>query len=155
MPPSRTGGSSQRSDPGHPHPGHRGRQTRRTGIPSGILVTEDHTQHTAAEERTRKLLADPSVPAIFEAAFTHDNIRVRADILHRISGKKWRLPEVKSTTEVKDYHLPDVAVQKYVIESCGCPLADVCLMHLNRQYVFDGKEYDPSSLFTIESLAKQ
>jgi hypothetical protein len=80
-------------------------------IPGGILVEEGPDRHAEAVERTRQLMADPSVPAIFEAAFAFDRVLIRADILERLASGGWRLAEVKSTTRVKPEHLDDLAIQ--------------------------------------------
>jgi hypothetical protein len=121
-------------------------------FPSGVLISEDHMHHKEAVARTRELMADKSVSAIFEAAFNFDNILIRVDILERLPRNRWRMIEVKSSTGVKDYHLPDVAIQKYVLEQCDIKVSEACLMHLNRDYVYDGKEYQFGELFTICDL---
>ncbi len=119
---------------------------------SGTLISEDHLHHKEAVTRTKELIADKSVPAIFEAAFNFDDILIRVDILERLPRNKWRLIEVKSSTKTKEYHLPDVAIQKYVLEQCGFKVSKACLMHLNRGYVYDGKKYQLSEIFTIDNL---
>jgi hypothetical protein len=43
---------------------------------------------------TRELIANPEVPAIFEAAFENGGVFVRVDILHRRRDGRWRLIEV-------------------------------------------------------------
>jgi predicted RecB family nuclease len=121
-------------------------------FPSGVLISEDHLHHKKAVTRTKELIADKSVSAIFEAAFNFEDILVRVDILERLPRNRWRLIEVKSSTETKDYHLPDVAIQKYVLEQCGYTVSEACLMHLNREYVYDGKKYQLNELFTIDNL---
>jgi predicted RecB family nuclease len=121
-------------------------------FPSGVAITEDHMHHKEAVARTRELMAEKSVPAIFEAAFNFDDILIRVDILERLPRNRWRMIEVKSSTGVKEYHLPDVAIQKYVLEQCGLKVSESCLMHLNRDYVYDGKEYQFGELFTICDL---
>jgi hypothetical protein len=40
-------------------------------FPGGVLVKEAPSEHTMAAKRTAALMADRSVPAIFEAAFDH------------------------------------------------------------------------------------
>jgi hypothetical protein len=60
---------------------------------------------------TRELIANPVVPAIFEATFEDGGVIVKVDILQRRRDKRWRLIEVKSTTDLKDHHLEDVAIQ--------------------------------------------
>lgn len=124
-------------------------------FPSGILLSEDYLQHKEAVFRTGQLISDRTIPALFEAAFTFEDISIRVDILERMPGDRWRMIEVKSSTGVKDYHLPDVALQKYVLERCGLTVPEVFLMHLNRDYVYDGKGYRLDKLFTREALKKE
>jgi hypothetical protein len=52
---------------------------------------------------TQELIANPEVPAIFEATFENGDVLVRVDILQRRRDNRWRLIEVKSTTDLKDY----------------------------------------------------
>ena len=101
-------------------------------FPSGVLLSEDHRHHREAVSRTRQLIEDKSIPALFEAAFTFEDIYIRVDILERLPGNRWRMIEVKSSTGVKDYHLPDVAIQKYVLEQCGLTRIP-CLPHASQQ----------------------
>ena len=82
-------------------------------FPGGALVAEAPWRHAEAVARTATLMADPAVPAIFEAAFTHDDIRIRVDVLERLPDG-WGLREVKSSTGVKDHYLDDVGC------SCTC-----------------------------------
>ena len=93
-------------------------------FPGGILVAEDHTNPDGALARTAQLLRD-GAPAIFEAAFLHENILIRADIVARNDNGTWDLFEVKSTTSVKDEHLHDAAIQRYVLSNAGFPLRSV------------------------------
>jgi len=103
--------------------------------PDGVLVDEGPDQHERAVERTRKLMEKSAVPAIFEAAFTFDRIRVRADILERMPGGAWRLAEVKSSTRTKPEHLHDLSVQAHVIAGCGIPIEEMLLIHVDTDYV--------------------
>lgn len=128
-----------------------GRLAQKT-FPTGVLVSDDYRHHEEAMTRTRELIEDKRVPAIFEAAFRFEDILIRVDILERLSHERWRFLEVKSSTETKDYHLPDVAIQKYVLEQCGLKVADACLMHVNRDYVYNGETYQLDELFTTSDL---
>jgi predicted RecB family nuclease len=121
----------------------------------GVWVEEDYKDHEAAVRRTQELMSNKNFPAIFEAAFTFDDICIRVDILERQSRNRWRMIEVKSTSEVKEVHLPDVAIQKYVLKNCGVKLTDACLMHLNKEYVFNGRKHDLNHLFTIQDLSAE
>src|ERR1019366_8839943 len=101
---------------------------------------------------TQELIANPEVPAIFEAAFEHDGVFVRVDILHRRRDNRWRLIEVKSTTDLKDYHLDDVAIQHRVVSRSRLDLASSSLAHINRNYVFEGGSIDVRRFFKIRNL---
>jgi hypothetical protein len=43
-------------------------------FPGGVLVEEAPWEHANAVTRTATLMADPSVPAIFEEAFEHSGV---------------------------------------------------------------------------------
>jgi len=135
--------------------GHQMGKFARRLIPGGVLVEEDYMHHKEAIETTQRLIADETVPAIYEAAFVFEDIRIRVDILERLPGGRWQMLEVKSSTSVHDYHFYDVAIQKYVLDGCGLVVEAVCLVHLNNQYVYDGTTLDLGKLFTIEDVSDQ
>jgi hypothetical protein len=103
-------------------------------FPGGVLVREGAAQHARAVQRTRELLADAGVPAIFEAAFEHAGVRIRVDVLERLGGGGFGLREVKSTTRLKDEHVDDLAVQRFVLEGSGIEVASTQLVHVDREY---------------------
>ncbi|MCA8981446.1 MAG: DUF2779 domain-containing protein, partial [Planctomycetes bacterium] len=70
-------------------------------FPGGVLVDVPASDHETALIRTRDLMADETVPAIFEAAFERDDVRIRVDVLERRAGGCWGLREVKSASAVK------------------------------------------------------
>src|SRR5579864_1511603 len=127
----------------------------RKAFPGGVLVTADHQHTDDALAQTAELIADRSVPAIFEAALEHNGVLVRVDILERLPRDRWRLVEVKSTTEVREHHLYDVAIQHYIAAGCGLRVSAAGLMHLNREYRYSGVQYNPHRLFVIEDLTPQ
>jgi predicted RecB family nuclease len=100
-------------------------------------------------------MANPEVPAIFEAAFENGGVLVRVDILHRRRDGRWRLIEVKSTASPKEEHLDDVAIQHRVVSRCGLDLASSCLAHVNRNYVFQGGSIDVRRFFKIRNLTRR
>jgi predicted RecB family nuclease len=108
-----------------------------------------------AVRTTRELIANPEVPAIFEAAFEDGGVFVRVDILHRRRDGRWRLIEVKSTADLKEQHLDDVAIQHRVLSRCGLDLASSCLAHVNRNYVFQGGSIDVRRFFKIKNLTRR
>ncbi|MFC1978750.1 DUF2779 domain-containing protein [Chloroflexota bacterium] len=120
--------------------------------PGGTLITENHFQHEQAVESTKAVLHDTSTPAIYEAAFLYDDIRIRADILVKVDDNLFDLVEIKSTTKTKDEHISDVAIQLYVLNGCGISIRRACLGHLNNQYVYQGGKYDIGQLFNIDDI---
>jgi predicted RecB family nuclease len=123
--------------------------------PKGILIEEDHLHHLQAAESTRKAMEDMFYPAVFEGAFVHDGVRVRVDILERSAWGKWNLIEVKSSTSVKEIHLPDVAVQHHVLRGLGVKVEKAGILHLNNRYVYDGNNLDLEQLFLFSDLTAQ
>jgi hypothetical protein len=104
-------------------------------FPGGVLVDEAPWQHTAAVVRTAALMADVRVPAVFEAAFEHDGIRIRIDVLERLGHDTWGLREVKSSTGLKDHYIDDIALQAFVLTGAGVRVSSVELVHVNNTYV--------------------
>ena len=130
----------------------------RSRFPGGVLVEAGYRQSEAALAQTAALIQDLTVPAIFEAAFLHDGVLIRADILERVPAGEgqpsgWRLIEVKSSTKVKDVHLEDLAVQSEVILGAGLTLVSVCLMHINTGYLYRDGAIDLTELFAIQDLS--
>ena len=130
-------------------------QLARELYPEGVLITEDHLHHDDAVESTNLLLADPGLPAIYEAAFRHDEIRIRTDVLARADDDSFNLIEFKSSTQVKEENIPDVCVQAYVLNGCGIKVRCACIGHLNNEYVYQGGAYDLRQLFRVEDVTEQ
>lgn len=131
----------------------------RCRFPGGVLVQESYRQREAALAHTALVLADATVPAIFEGAFLYDGVLVRVDILERVQDDEgepaaWRLIEVKSSSRVKDVHLDDLAIQRYVLQGAGLNVASTCLMHVNTQYVYQGDRLDLDSLFKLQDMTE-
>jgi hypothetical protein len=91
---------------------------------------------------------------LFEAAFKYKNAYARVDILNPVGKTKWDIIEVKSSTQVKDVNLHDLALQWYVYSGSGLSLNKCYLMHINNQYVRKG-EIDPKKLFVQEDVSDQ
>jgi len=130
----------------------------RQAFAGGVLVTGDYKHLSDAIRNTRELVANREVPAIFEATFEHSGVLVRVDVLKR-DGKAFHLTEVKSSTKVKPEYTDDVSIQKYVTAGCGVQVKDTSLMHLSRDYVYDGtlgmdghNVYYLSRLFAAEEV---
>ena len=122
-------------------------------FPGGVEVCERSLDQ--AIRATRELVADPEIPAIFEAVFEHSGVLVKVDVFHRRRDGRWRLIEVKSTSDVKDHHYEDVAIQYRVVSRSGLDVASVCLAHVNRGYIFDGQNIDVKRFFRIRNLTRR
>ena len=116
-------------------------------FPLGVLVEEKPWEHDAAVLQTQKLMADKSVPAIFEAAFEYEGVRVRIDVLERQARNCWCMCEVKSSGQVKDQYLDDCAIQSYVLTGAGVKLSGIDLVHINKNYVRSSRGLDVKKLF--------
>lgn len=88
---------------------------------------------------------------IAEASFAYDGLFCSVDILKNLGDKKFELYEVKSSTEVHDIYLHDVAYQVYVMEKCGFSVQKASLVYINNKYI-RGKELEIDKLFAIEDL---
>lgn len=90
----------------------------------------------AAIAETSKRLAGRRT-TLFEPAFRHDRVLVRADVLKPIA-RGYDLIEVKGSTSVKDQYISDCAVQAWVIENAGLPLKRIHLAHIDNTFVYPG-----------------
>lgn len=104
-------------------------------FPGGALISEEPWEHAAAVARTAALMNDARVPAIFEAAFGYDGIRIRVDVMERLAPGVWGLREVKSSGGLKDHYLDDIALQAYVLRGAGVAVSSIELLHVNTAYV--------------------
>ena len=135
--------------------GHAVGELARRRFPGGVLIAELHYEHTQAVGTTKGLLAGSPVPPLYEAAFEFEGLRVRADILRDNGGGAFDLIEVKATTGVKDAYIPDVAIQRYVIEQSGTPVDRTFVMYLNNQYVYQGGDYALDQLFSLGDVTEE
>jgi len=106
---------------------------------------------------TRELVTNREVPTIFEGTFENGGVVIRADVLQRRRDGRWRLIEVKSSTDLRAdaYHFEDVAIQYRVLSRGGMDVASACLAHINRDYVFQGGSIDVRRFFRIRNLTRR
>ncbi len=109
----------------------------RTEFPGGVLID---LPHTAVDERLAATQAalDAGAPAIFEASFLAGEVYVAVDVLERTTDG-FSLIEVKSSSSVKDEHIPDAAIQTWVLRKAGLSISSVQIMHLNKEYRHPGR----------------
>jgi len=121
----------------------------KTLFPGGIAIPhEDFVQNL---EDTQELLKK-RVP-LFEPSFKFEQLYSRGDVLVPVGVDEWDIVEMKSATRVKEVNLHDVSFQKYVYEKCGLKIRKSFLMHVNRDYVREGK-LEPEKLFTMTDVSE-
>jgi len=91
---------------------------------------------TDSIKNTRQWIGE-GVPTLYEAAFTYNDVLSALDILHHENGERWAI-EVKSSTEVKEYHIIDASLQYWVMCKSGFKPDKFFLMHINNKYVKSG-----------------
>ena len=103
--------------------------------PDGIPIDVDDLSRALAD--TRRVMAEHPDRPIFEAAFEHDGVLMRADLLIPESSG-YRMTEVKASTQVKDIHRTDCAVQTWVCRQAGIPINRIELAHVDKSFVYPG-----------------
>jgi hypothetical protein len=126
-------------------------------FPAGIEVSAKPWEYPLIEEKTKAALGKGK--PVFEGGFMHGGAFARFDILNPVDGGAWDLIEVKSSTEVKEVNLNDMAIQYFIASGSGLKIRSCLLCHINNRYVRKG-EIDPRGLFistdvTAEVLERQ
>lgn len=114
-----------------------------------------NSDKTSMLVETRKLLerSKGEVCNIAEASFCYDGFFCSVDIL-RVKDDTVSIVEVKSSTEVKNIYIDDIAFQYYVLTKCGIKVSDASVMHIDSGYVREG-ELNIHRLFRIVDLSKE
>ncbi|HUL02338.1 MAG TPA: DUF2779 domain-containing protein [Gemmatimonadales bacterium] len=123
----------------------------RTYVPGGELIGFRHYEVERKLEATQAALASGG-PALYEASFATEGAYAVVDILER--GRRedtFTLIEVKSSTDVKPEHIPDVGIQAHVARRSGIAVERVEVMHLNRACRYP----DLSNLFLRKDVTPQ
>lgn len=114
----------------------------------GYLINTDRSKiYNWAEETHDAIARGESI--IFEGTFFYDNTFVMADIIKKNEDESWDIIEVKSATGIKDEYIPDLAVQRYVLEGSGLKLNKTCIMYINGECVYP----DLSNFFVIKDVS--
>ncbi|MDR1709814.1 MAG: DUF2779 domain-containing protein [Candidatus Accumulibacter sp.] len=121
----------------------------------GVEIKRDDGGFEAVFSRSLELLQGNK--PIFEAGFRAEGALAFADVMlpEKKAGRRvWRMIEVKSSTEVKDYHRDDAAIQAFIARAAGVPLAGIALTHVDSKWVYQGDD-DYRGLLTEEDLTEQ
>jgi predicted RecB family nuclease len=120
----------------------------RARFPGGVLIDHPHQAFADRLSATRAAM-DAGAPAIFEACFESDGVFIAVDVLVR-EGNRWTVIEVKSGSSVKAEHIPDAAIQTWVLRNAGLDVTRIEIMHLNAEY----RHPDQGDLFVREDVTE-
>jgi len=102
-------------------------------FPDGIDL--GNLNHGENIKETQNLIRQSKT--IFEACVVYKNLFFKGDILEP-STDGWNLYEMKSSTKVKDAHIPDLAFQKYICEKNGIKIKNCFIEYINKDYIKQG-----------------
>lgn len=128
-------------------------------FPGGTLVefnSENPNNIKNMIKQTQELI-NSGQDIIYEAAFSHNDLLAICDIIVKVSDSVnncYDIYEVKSSTELKDVYVYDLAFQQHVLTLCGIKVRNAYLVHINNQYERQGP-LNIEKLFTIEKVTDQ
>lgn len=121
--------------------GHRVGEIARTLYSSPLPPPEpENPDEHIAGGASQLLLPFPGaagVQVLFEPRFTRDDVVIHADVLEQ-STHRTRLIEVKSSSSLKSHHLPDCAIQAWVLAGAGATPTTVAVAHVDNRFVYAG-----------------
>jgi len=116
-------------------------------------VSADGESFREAIEKTAKLVK-ALTPVIFQPTFSAGELFCRCDIIvYDRRRQAWDVFEVKSSTEVKDVNLIDLAFQDACLSEAGLKVGGLHIVHINNEYVRHG-EIEPEKLLKSEDVTK-
>ena len=124
-------------------------EVAREHVPGGVLIDRPYNDYEGRLADTQRAI-EAGAQVLYEASFVGDSIFVAVDILVREPGG-WRVIEVKSSTRVKEEHLPDAAIQVHALRRAGLRVIAAEVMVLNRACTYP----DLSDLFVRSDVTAQ
>ncbi len=121
----------------------------RKRFPEGILIDAPYWDFSLAHQKTQQALQSKP-PYIYEGFFQAQRFIARIDILE-LKDEGWNIIEVKSSLSVKEDHILDLAVQKYIMDECDNPVRRCYLLHLNKECTYP----DLSQLFIQKDVTER
>jgi len=112
-------------------------------FPGGVLVTGSKAD---AQEKTTELLKANTM-TLLQPVFEKDGLLAAIDVLQfNEAAGEYAIHEIKSSTEIDERHLYDLAFQVILLRKNGRKVSRACLVHLNPNYVRQG-DLDLERLF--------
>ena len=133
--------------------GHEIGELAQSAFPNGKDASPDNYYDFSKSIQDTRDWINSGVNTIYEAAFSTNGVLAALDILHHTENERWAI-EVKSSSEVKKYHLTDASLQYWVMNKSGFKPDKFFLMHINTAYIKDGN-INPNQLFTLTDITNQ
>jgi hypothetical protein len=105
----------------------------------GEIVDVARMGYEAALQQSLTLLE--STQPVFEAGFAAEGAIAFADVMlpvQRDGAPAWRMVEVKSAAEIKDYHRDDAALQAFVARRAGVRLEGIAVARVDSAWEYPG-----------------
>lgn len=129
------------------------RRHARELFPGGTVVRE--AGHAEAVERTRSLVGDEGVPAIFAAAFEHASARVRVDVVERLESGSFRLYGVSESARTGEDDLDAIALALFAARGSGLHVTAAEIIHVDESYVRGPGPIDWSAYFARRKVTRE
>lgn len=101
-------------------------------VEATAYTAEGKLDIAAMLKNTQKYIAEGK-ENICEAAFTKNGCYCAVDILRKTEGG-YEIYEVKSSTDIHDVYLWDVAYQRWVLEQSGLKIVHTYIVYINNKY---------------------
>jgi len=126
-------------------------EVARNLFPKGILVPDAVAD---AQQTTCQLIASQS-QTLFQPIFEHEQLLAKVDVLHYDEEtREYFIYEIKSSTNVKEEHVYDLAFQISVLRLCGLSVKRGLIVRLNSKYVRQ-RDQDIQQLFITEDVSER
>lgn len=121
-------------------------------VETTAYTAEGKLDIAAMLKNTQKYIAEGK-ENICEAAFTKNGCYCAVDILHKTEGG-YEIYEVKSSTDIHDVYLWDIAYQRWVLEQSGLKIVHTYIVYINNKYVRQG-DIDIHKLFAVQDVSEE
>ncbi|MYC74172.1 DUF2779 domain-containing protein [Candidatus Poribacteria bacterium] len=113
-------------------------------FPAGVPI---ETEAPDVAVRHTQIAMRRGESCLFNAAFRSNGTFVRCDILQKY-GNGWRIIDIRASKKFKKEYLLNLALQKYILDTCHIPISATHLILLNDACVYP----DLSNLFVGEDV---
>lgn len=104
--------------------------------------------------KTKELVKNENVKFISQGRLEAGKITCIFDVLERIGKNTFNLYEIKSSTQVKEEHICDLAFQTVVLKNAGLNINNIFTVHVNNKYVRNG-EININDLSIMEDVTEK